>query len=266
LTPLDSPSFHVDGRYNSEDGPDEHVIHITRGDSRDHRPDLTQVMLALIGEHQAGIPVLLKPLSGNSSAVQDCGAVIRTHIDQLHTTYGATYLGADSALYSADNLQKLAGTSMKGISRVPATVREAQAVFAQAAPQTMVPLLAGSHCPTLPSTYGGGEQRWVLVDSEPRRAAAQRTVDKQWRKQSTKESHAFKKRCRTPFAWAAEAQQALTACTQELEATALHWSTIDSRARDVKRGRPGQDTAPKQVSYAMQGALGTVIKGYPVIR
>ena len=64
---LDSTSFHVDGRYNSDEEPNEHVIHITRGYSRDQRPDLNQVMLDLIVEHQAGIPVLMKPLSGNSS-------------------------------------------------------------------------------------------------------------------------------------------------------------------------------------------------------
>ena len=63
---LDSTSFHVDGRYNSDHAPDEQVVHITRGYSRDHRPDLNQVMLELIVEHQAGIPVLMKPLSGNS--------------------------------------------------------------------------------------------------------------------------------------------------------------------------------------------------------
>jgi transposase len=62
---LDSTSVHVDGRYNSDEEPDEHVIHMTRGYSRDHRPDLNQVMLDLIVEHQAGIPVLMKPLSGN---------------------------------------------------------------------------------------------------------------------------------------------------------------------------------------------------------
>src|SRR5499426_1285290 len=39
---LDSTSFHVDGRYNSDEEPDEHVIHITRGYSRDQRPDLNQ--------------------------------------------------------------------------------------------------------------------------------------------------------------------------------------------------------------------------------
>jgi transposase len=41
---LDSTSFHVDGRYNSAEAPDEQVVHITQGYSRDPRPDLNQVM------------------------------------------------------------------------------------------------------------------------------------------------------------------------------------------------------------------------------
>jgi transposase len=62
--PLERTSFHGDERDNSDEAPDEHVMHITRGDRRDQRPDLNQVMLDLIVEHQAGIPVLMKPLSG----------------------------------------------------------------------------------------------------------------------------------------------------------------------------------------------------------
>ena len=50
--------------------------------SRDHRPDLNHVMLELIVAHQAGIPMLMKPRSGNSSDAHDFGAVIRTHSDQ----------------------------------------------------------------------------------------------------------------------------------------------------------------------------------------
>jgi transposase len=53
FTHLASTSFHVDGRYNSDEELGEHVIHITRGSSRDHRPDLNQVMLDLIVEPQA---------------------------------------------------------------------------------------------------------------------------------------------------------------------------------------------------------------------
>src|SRR6266446_4888166 len=140
---LDSTSFHVDGRYNSDEPPSEHVVHITKGYSRDHRPDLNQVMLELIVEHQAGIPVLMKPLSGNSSDGKAFGHIVREHIAQLQTTYGTTYLVADSALYNDDNLQKLAETHIKWITRVPATLREAQATLAQAEAHTMAPLTEG---------------------------------------------------------------------------------------------------------------------------
>ena len=92
---LDTTSLHVDGRYNSDEEPSEHVVHITQGYSHDHRPDLNQVMLELIIEHQAGIPVLMRPLSGNSSDAQEFGHVIRTHIEQLHATYGATSVVAE---------------------------------------------------------------------------------------------------------------------------------------------------------------------------
>jgi transposase len=97
-THLDTTSFHVDGRSNSHEVPDEQVVHITPGYSRNHRPDLNQVMLALIVEHQAGIPVLMKPLSGNSSDAPAFGQVIKDHIAHLHATYGTMSLVADSAL------------------------------------------------------------------------------------------------------------------------------------------------------------------------
>ena len=90
LTPtfahLDSTSFHVDGRYNSAAPPDEQVIHLTRGYSRAHRPDLNQVMLDLMVEHQAGMPVLMQPLSGNSSDATDFGQIVRAHITQWRAT------------------------------------------------------------------------------------------------------------------------------------------------------------------------------------
>jgi transposase len=96
-------------------------------------------MLELIVEHQAGMPLLMQPLSGNSSAAQEFGQVIKNHSAHLHTTYGSMYLVADSALYSADNLQKLAETQLQWSTRVPATLGEAQAVLAQADPQIMAP-------------------------------------------------------------------------------------------------------------------------------
>jgi transposase len=252
---LDSTSFHVDGRSNSDETPEEHVIHITRGYSRDHRPDLNQVMLELIVEHQAGIPLLMQPLSGNSSDAQEFGQVIRDHIAHLHTTYGPTFLVADSALYSAENLQKLAETQLKWITRVPATLREAQAVLTQADPQMMAPLTEGYRYRIVPSSYGGVEQRWVLIHSELRQSQAQRTVDKQWRKQSEHEVKAFKTLCRTAFACEANARQALASFAVGLQTTVLYDSTVYPTLHYGKRGRPGPGAQPEQIVYHVTGAL-----------
>ena len=255
FTHLDSTSFHVDGRYNSNEEPDAQVIHITRGYSRDHRPDLNQVMLDLIVEHQAGIPILMQPLSGNSSDAHDFGELVRAHIDKLHMTYGVPYLVADSALYSADNLAKLSQTQLKWITRVPATLHEAQTALEQANPQTMIPLSKGYRAQLLRSTYGGVAQRWALIYSALRQPQAQRTADTQWQTQSAQDLKAFTKLCRTAFACEADAQQALSACEQDLQVTQCAQTTIRPIARYGKRGRPSPGASPEQIVYQVEGAL-----------
>jgi transposase len=218
--------LHGDGRYNRAEEPEAEVMHITRGYSRDHRPDLHQVMLEVVVAHQAGMPVLMQPLSGNSSDAQECGQVIKEHITQLQATYGLTSLVAESALYSADNLQKFAQTKRKWITRVPATLQEAHQALAQAALQNRAPLTEGSRYHGLSSSYGGVAQRWLLIASEPRQSQATPTVDKQLLKHRAQEGQALKKLCRTPLACEADAPQALAALAADLQATDVHESTV----------------------------------------
>ena len=63
---LDSSSFHLHGEYEVEE-PDEQAITITHGYSRDHRPDLKQVVAQMITSQKSALPVWLEVLSGNSS-------------------------------------------------------------------------------------------------------------------------------------------------------------------------------------------------------
>lgn len=108
-------------------------------------------MVALVVEPHAGIPGLRQPRSGHSHDGTVCGQVGSDHLAQLHTPSGATYLVADRALSSAAHLQKLADTRLQWSPRGPATLREAQAVWAQAAPQTLAPLPEGSRYRVVPS-------------------------------------------------------------------------------------------------------------------
>jgi len=90
LTPtcahLDRPSFPVEGRSNRHAEPDEHVMHMTRAYSRDHRSDPNHVRLDLMVEHPAGIPVLMKPRSGHTREARDVGPVVTEPMRQLQTT------------------------------------------------------------------------------------------------------------------------------------------------------------------------------------
>ena len=56
----------------------------------------------------------------------------------------------------------------------------------------MRPLVEGYRYQELASTYGGVEQRWVLIHSEHRQSQAQRPVAKQLRTQGEKEVKVFK--------------------------------------------------------------------------
>jgi transposase len=103
LTPrcahLDSTSFHLDGRYNADQPPEAGVIQITKGYSRDHRPELNQCILNLIVESQASIPIHMSAASGNSEDKTGFRTVLTTHIDDLQNVHEFTYVVADSALY-----------------------------------------------------------------------------------------------------------------------------------------------------------------------
>ena len=252
---LDTTSFHVDGRYNGADAPDDRVVHITPGYSRDHRPDLNQVMLELIVEHQAGIPILMKALNGNTNDCSEFGQVVTAHVQQLHAAHRLTYLVADSALYSADNLETLAHSGVPWITRVPATLAEARAVLAQVDPNTLAPLTEGYRFQEVTATYAGIAQRWVVVYSEARRAQARRAVDKQVRTQGEAELQAFKKLCRTAFACEPDARQALEHFRASLQATRLEGETIRAVSRYGKRGRPTPATAAAKIEYVIEGAL-----------
>ena len=72
---------------------------------------------------------------------------------------------ADSALYSADNLQKLTGINW--LCSVPKTIREVQDVLSQLASEQFIKTdLDGYRLSSVASEYGGVKQRWIVVESE----------------------------------------------------------------------------------------------------
>ena len=104
---LDITSFHVDGAYDNADGDALGKLQLVRGYSRDHRPELNQVILELICENQAGLPVYMQALSGNSNDTKAFAQTVRRHLSSLKAAQESRYLVGDAALYCAETLQLL---------------------------------------------------------------------------------------------------------------------------------------------------------------
>jgi transposase len=60
---LDTTSFSLTGEY--EPDSDEHGVLVTYGYSKDHRPDLKQVILELMVSQDGGVPFMSKSHDGN---------------------------------------------------------------------------------------------------------------------------------------------------------------------------------------------------------
>nr|WP_279310713.1 IS1634 family transposase [Salinibacter ruber] len=152
---LDATSFSFHGEYDSEEEPEDGVIRVQQGYSRDHRPDLNQVVLDMIVERKAGLPVLMKPLSGNVSDPGSFPELIDRHVEHLQNVHGFDYVVADSSLYSADHVEKLTESGVKFVTRVPETISEAKTRIQEAEIESMEPLKEGYRAEECRSEYGG---------------------------------------------------------------------------------------------------------------
>lgn len=224
---LDATSFHVDGRYNSAaEAVEEGVVHIRQGYSRDHRPELNQVVLDLMVEHQAGLPILMQPLSGNASDQASFPELIRAHLAALRQAHGLDYIVADAALFSAEHLRELDQSGMRFITRVPETLSEAKEVLAAARRGAMTELADGYQGVVHRSDYGDVEQRWLVVHSDAAEARAARSVPRRLAKQHEREQKAWRRLARRSYACRADAAAALKVFADELLASRLEGAHV----------------------------------------
>ena len=213
---LDSTSFHVDGVYNSNEEKPEKVIHITHGYSRDHRPELNQVILNLIVENVAGIPLYMQPLSGNINDKEGFGDIVKEHI---------------------------------------ASLKEAKALLSSVKNQEFEQIDKNYHYFEISSEYAGVNQRWFVIESKAFKAKESKTALKNFEKLFEKEEKRFAKLAKEIFYCEAEAIKSLKALQSSLKASMLHDTQILSIAGYSKPGRPFKEQKPDLFTYCIQGTI-----------
>jgi transposase len=256
---MDSTSLHVDGKYNSGDeSAAEGAVHIRKGHSRDHRPDLNQVVLQHITENQAGIPLLMAASSGNINDQAGFRDLVQRHKGQLQAD-GLQYLVADSALYAKKTLQELG--EMTWVSRVPGTFGSVGEIIDAVAGELAD---EGGEVAwrTLCIAEAGVRQRWLAVHSRAARRRAEKTLKKRHLKQGEAELKAFDRLCRQGFACEEDAQAALDAFAKGLKLAEVHEGRIARQTHHAKKGRPAKSQEPERVSYAVEGQLASRVDAH----
>ncbi|WP_323840885.1 transposase, partial [Photorhabdus africana] len=84
------------------------------------------VVLELICENQAGIPVYMQAMSGNTNDAKAFAQTIKTHIQCLKAAQNSRYFVADAALYTEATIASLHQQKQRFITRVPLTIKEAK--------------------------------------------------------------------------------------------------------------------------------------------
>lgn len=188
LNHLDTTSVSVEGNYDVPDVPDEPgVIKLTHGHSKDHRPDLKQLLVSLVVTGDSRFPLWMEALDGNSSdKVNFHETLSRVKAFQAQMTHHSTSKWvADSALYTKEKLAKT--DDYLWLTRVPETLKEAKQLVTQA-PDAIAWADRGNgyHTAAYTSQYGDVSQRWLLVKSEQGYQREMGTFEKRLAKQEEK--------------------------------------------------------------------------------
>ena len=193
---LDSSSLHVHGEYAGyeEEGGyvDRKMITmvapsattITEGFSKDHRPDLKQAVVTLITSQASTIPVWLEALSGNSNDRVSFPKTVQAYCQHLGKDEQPYYIMVarlqatilDSSGYSEENLKAM--KSIRWLTRVPETLKQAKELVSQTQPVDMTLLEEGYWGREISSEYGGIRQRWLVVYSEAARQREERGLER----------------------------------------------------------------------------------------
>jgi transposase len=265
---LDSTSFHLDGVYattSADEMPETEMadsaqqstqttpspITITHGYSRDHRPDLPQVVLNLVVENEAGIPLLMQPLSGNSNDKESFQNVIKEHIASLANATASSILVADAALYSSVTITLLDEQHRPFISRVPAQIKEAKTLIGSATTLEFTPIDDNYRYHEIKSTYGNVSQRWLLIQSSAAKSRDDHANLRKIQKMLTQEQKNLSKLSKARFACHEDAQSALEAFGKTLQAHEVVFSDITLNPRYEGKGRPGSAKTPIGYDYGI---------------
>jgi len=236
---LDSTSFSLSGEYSIEE--DKNTINITHGHSKDHRPDLKQVMLELMVSQDGGVPFVSKSWDGNGSDNVIFKKRAAALIDEFKASEAPRYLVGDSKLYHKKAKDTL--SQIPFITRIPGRLKLENNVIDQALsdPLQWVDLCNGNRYQRFDLCHYEMEQRWLVIHSQAALGRARSTLERRQEKESTQIEKSL-------FHLQAQRFESETAGESALNELAKTWKfhqvndvSLTPHKRYSKKGRPSAE-------------------------
>jgi transposase len=258
LNHLDTTSISVHGEYegkNKEDEPAPAVIEITHGHSKDHRPDLKQVVLSLVVNGPSAIPLFMEPLDGNNSdkaSFHETIGRVNAFKEQINLEKNFKWV-ADSALYAKDKLLK--HNDYLWLTRVPETIKEAKDIVMKADKEIRwTELDRGYKISPFVSHYGGMEQRWLLVYSEQAYQRERKTLERKLKEKDDELRNSLWHLGNAVFACEEDAQAELKKVGRKNKLYTI-MSQVVPIMRYAKKGKPRSGEEKVTAGYRVESSF-----------
>jgi transposase len=249
---LDTTSLALYGQYDSDEW--EGAPKPMYGHSKDHRPDLKQIVVSLISTGPAGIPVWFESHDGNNSDKTSFHETIKefdSFTQSLRDSESFLWV-ADSALYTRDELQQ---SGIQWLTHPPATYKLVQQYIEQPYGDDEF------DWETLTKDYqstpvkGPEGEHWHLILSGQRRKAKLKTLERKIGKEYDAQSKTLNSLTKKRFGCEKDAQDAIKALAKKFKYHKLSGQTVTAKMGHKGKGRPAAGAQKVVLGYHLEGAL-----------
>ncbi len=244
---LDSTRVSLNGEYSIEE--DKNTIHITHGHSKDHRPDLKQVMLELMVSQDGGVPFVSKSWDGNGADNVIFEKRAAALIDEFKASDAPRYLVGDSKLYHKKAKETL--SQIPFITRIPGSLKLEQDIIDQALsePLQWVDLGNGNRYQRFDLCHYKIEQRWLVIHSQAAFSRAKSTLERRQEKESKQIEKALFHLQAQRFESETTGQEALGELTKTWKFHQVNEISLIPHKHYSKKGRPSAQAQTTSVTW-----------------
>lgn len=255
---LDSTSFVLYGRYDTEEECPDGIALPAYGYSKANRADLKQVMLSLVQGGAANIPLWMEPLDGNSSdksSFQKTVRRVQAFASSLQGMPEGLCFVVDAAFYVPERLAEL--NNVFWITRVPAQLKEAKALLTRPKDKLVWEEYDSNYRGSVyETTVYGLPQRWVVIESAHAAKRELKTFQRQLDKKAQTLTKTLWHLGNQVFQCKSDAQKALKAVIKSLKYHQVHYEILPVESYSCK-GRPKAEAQKIITGYQIQACLAT---------